>query len=102
MFEFWRDCRYQPCRSVRRCSGDQGYCLQSRSASVPYDVGVVAQIRMLAELPPNADRFARPAYRQAHSSPCLHDPKNQKRRAKTEAKPLAPRNVGAARASQND
>src|SRR5580658_5844558 len=86
MFEFWRDCRYKPCRSVRRCSGDQGFCLQSRCWSVPYDIGVAAQIRMLAELPPNADRFAQSAHRQAHSSLCLHDPKNQKRRAKTEAK----------------
>jgi hypothetical protein len=49
-------------------------------------VGVAAQIRMLAELPPNADRFAQSAHRQAHHSLCLHDPKNQKRRAKTEAK----------------
>jgi len=82
MFGFWRDCRYKPCRSARRCSGDQGACLESRWQSVPYDVGVAAHDRMAAETPPNADRFTRGAHHYAHYSLCLHDPKNQKRRAR--------------------
>jgi hypothetical protein len=45
LFGFWRDCRYKPCRSARRCSGDQGACLQSRYRSVPYDVGIAARTR---------------------------------------------------------
>jgi len=32
---------------------------------------------------------AQSAHRQAHSSICLHDPKNQKRRAKAEAETQA-------------
>jgi hypothetical protein len=83
MFEFWRDCRYKPCRSARKCSGDQGACLESWWTTVPYDVGVAAQIRMSTETPPNADRFLRMAHHYAHHSLCLHDPKNQKTRAKT-------------------
>ncbi len=83
MFEFWRDCRYKPCRSARRCSGDQGACLQSRWQSVPYDVGVAAQMRMAAETPPNANGFTFGAHHYAPDSLCLHDPKNQKKRAKS-------------------
>ena len=86
LFGFWRDCRYKPCRSARRCSGDQGACLESRWQSVPYDVGVAAQLRMAAETPPDADRFMRGAHNYAHHSLCLHDPKNQKTRAKTQAR----------------
>ncbi len=82
LFGFWRDCRYKPCRSARRCSGDQGACLQSRCWSVPYETGVAAHIRMAAETPPSADRFTRAAHHYAHHSLCLHDPKNQKRRAR--------------------
>jgi hypothetical protein len=85
LFGFWRDCRYRPCRSARRCSGNQGACLQSRWQSVPYDVGVAAQIRMAAETPANADRFMRMAHHYAHHSLCLHDPKNQKTRAEAQA-----------------
>ncbi len=59
-------------------------------ASVPYDVGVAAQIRMLAETAAERRPLSRNAHnRQAHNSLCLHDPKNQKRRAKTEAKSQA-------------
>jgi hypothetical protein len=82
MFGFWRDCRYKACRSARRCSGDQGFCLQSRAQSIPYDAGVAAYERMLAETPPNADRFMRGAHHYPHHSGCLHDQKNQKTRAK--------------------
>ncbi len=85
MFAFWRDCRYRPCRSARRCRGDQGACLQSRWQSVPYDAGVAAHDRMLAEASANADRFIRMAHHYAHYSLCLHDAKNQKTRAKTQA-----------------
>jgi hypothetical protein len=35
IFEFWRDCRYKPCRAAKRCSGDQGACLKMRWPSVP-------------------------------------------------------------------
>jgi hypothetical protein len=83
MFGFWRDCRYKPCRSARRCSGDQGACLRSRWQSVPYDVGIAAQMRMPAETPPNADCFTRWAHHYAHHSLCLHGPNNQKTRAKS-------------------
>jgi hypothetical protein len=83
MFEFWRDCRYKPCRSARRCSGDQGFCLQSRWASIAYDAGIAAHNRMMAKTPPNADCFTHAAHHYAHSSLCLHDPKNQKHKGKS-------------------
>jgi hypothetical protein len=86
MFEFWRDCRHKPCRAARRCSGDQGFCLQSRWQSVPYDVGIATFYRMIEATPPDADRFMRGAHHYAHYSLCLHDPKNQKFRGKKEAK----------------
>jgi hypothetical protein len=40
---------------------------------------------MLAEASANADRFIRMAHHYAHHSLCLHDAKNQKTRAKTQA-----------------
>ncbi len=86
LFGFWHDCRYKPCRSARRCVGDQGACLQSRCWNVPYDVRIAAQIRMDAEAPPNADRFTRGAHHYGPTSLCLHDPKNQKTRAKRSSK----------------
>jgi hypothetical protein len=89
MFNFWRDCRYKPCRSARRCVGDQGACLQKRWTSVPYDVGHAAEMRMLAETPPNADRFTRLAHHYGHHSLCLHDPKNQKTPHKSQAETRA-------------
>jgi hypothetical protein len=95
MFVFWRDCRYKPCRSARRCSGDQGACLQNRWYSVPYDVGVAAQFRMTAETPPNADSFMRLVHNYAHHSLCLHGSKNQTRRAKNEAKTQAKTQAGS-------
>jgi hypothetical protein len=72
MFKFWRTCRYKPCRSARRCRGDQGVCLESRWDSVPYEAGIAAQIRMAAETPPNADRFTRAAHYYTPCSLCLH------------------------------
>jgi hypothetical protein len=72
MFEFWHACRYKPCRSARRCRGDQGFCLESRRDSVPYEAGIAAQIRMAAETPPDADRFTRAAHYYTPCSLCLH------------------------------
>ena len=86
MFEFWRDCRYKPCRSARRCVGDQGFCLQSRCWDIPYDAGVAAHLRMIAALPPGADSYMVTAHHRPPTSLCLHDPKNQKMRRKAEAK----------------
>jgi hypothetical protein len=86
MFEFWRDCRYKPCRAARRCIGDQGFCLQSRCRDIPYDAGVAAHRRMIAQLPPDADSFLLTAHYRPPTSLCLHDPKNQKRRAKAQVK----------------
>ncbi|MGA7789560.1 MAG: hypothetical protein WCA56_15510 [Xanthobacteraceae bacterium] len=88
LFEFWRDCRYRPCRAARRCSGDQGFCLQSRCPSIPYDAGNAAHMRMIAETPANADKFIRMAHYYPPGSSCLHDEKNQKPRAKTEAREM--------------
>jgi hypothetical protein len=82
MFAFWRDCRYKPCRAARRCVGDQGACLQARCFSVPYDEGVAAHMRMIADVPPGADRMLRSVHHYPPTSGCLHDAKNQKRRAK--------------------
>ena len=83
MFKFWRDCRYKPCRSARRCSGNQGACLQSRWQSIPYEAGVAAHRQMTASTPRDADLFARMVHHYPHHSLCLHDnPKNQKTRAK--------------------
>jgi hypothetical protein len=89
MFKFWLDCRYKPCRSARLCSGDHGACLRSRWQSVSHEAGVAAHERMTAGTPPDADRFARMAHHYPHHSLCLHDPKNQKTRAKTESKTKA-------------
>ncbi len=80
MFGFWRDCRYKPCRAAKRCSGDQGACLENRWQSVPYQAGIAARDRMAADTPPNADHFTRATHRYAHHSLCLHNPKNQKGR----------------------
>jgi hypothetical protein len=104
MFAFWRDCRYKPCRSARRCVGDQGFCLQSRCWDIPYDEGVAAHDRMIAALPPDADSFQRMAYHRPPTSLCLHDPKNQKLRAKakTETGPQAKGRDAAGPASRND
>ncbi len=95
MFEFWRDCRYRPCRAARRCVGDQGFCLQSRCRSVPYDVSIAAELRMDAEAPPNADSFTRGAHHYGPTSLCLHDPKNQKRRANSSEKSQANTQAGS-------
>jgi hypothetical protein len=86
MFGFWRDCRYRPCRSARRCVGDQRFCLQSRCWDIPYDAGVAAHNRMIAELPPDADSFHVTAHYRPPTSLCLHGSKNPKLRAKAEAK----------------
>jgi hypothetical protein len=75
MFEFWRGCRYKPCRSARRCRGNQGVCLESRWDSVPYEAGIAAQIHMAAETASNADRFTRQAHNYPPCSLCLRNPK---------------------------
>jgi hypothetical protein len=79
---FWRDCQYKPCRSARRCSGDQGAYLQSRSQSIPYETGIAAHNRVLAETPANADRFTRAAHGYPHHTLCLHGATSEKMRAK--------------------
>ncbi len=89
MFEFWRDCSYRPCRSARRCVGDQGFCLQSRCWDISYDAGLVAHKRMIAELPPAADGFFLTAHHQPPTSLCLHGSKNPKLHAKAQAKTAA-------------
>ena len=48
-----------------------------------YDIGVDAQFRMVAETPPNADRFTRAARNYAHHSHRLRGRKRQQRLAKT-------------------
>ena len=83
MFAFWRDCRYRPCRSARRC--DQRFCLQSRCWDIPYDAGVAAHSRMIAALPPGADSVHVTAHYQPPHSLCLHGSKNPNLRAKAEA-----------------
>jgi hypothetical protein len=100
MFEFWRDCRYKPCRSARRCRGDQGFCLQSRWTTVPYEVGLAAHMRMIAATPADADRFTRGAHHYSYTSLCLHDPKNQKRRAKTTQAKTTQANTAQANTTQ--
>src|ERR1700749_2751304 len=76
-FAFWRDCRYKPCRSARRCIGDESVCLK-RLSSVPYEARVVAQRRIPAEVPPKADRWLRLAHRWAPE--CLLLPKPERPR----------------------
>ncbi len=71
---------YKPCRSVGRCSGDQGACLERGWTTVPYDIGNQAHDRMIAETPADADRFTRGAHRYPPHSLCLHVPNKQKRR----------------------
>jgi hypothetical protein len=82
MFKFWRDCKYKPCRSARRCRGDQGACLEKRCWSVPREVKLAAHKQMIADTPAHGDRFACMAHYYAPTSLCLHDPKNQKTRTK--------------------
>ncbi len=89
MFEFWRDCRYRPCRSARRCVGDQGFCLESRCWDISYDAGLAAHLRMIAALPPGADGFFQTAHHQPPNSLCLHGSKNPKLHAKARAKTVA-------------
>jgi hypothetical protein len=82
MFRFWRDCRYKPCRAARRCSGDQGFCLGSRWQSVPDAIGLAAHKRMIADTPPNADRFTHDAHHCPYSSHFLHGATSEKMQAK--------------------
>jgi len=81
MFRFWRDCRYKPCRSARRCVGDARDCLDRRWFSVPYEVGVAAHSQMSAETPPNAGRFLWGAHQRAPHS--VGKPNSKLRKAKT-------------------
>ncbi len=81
MLGLWRTCRYKPCRSARRCSGDQGPCLQRGWLTVPYEIRNQAHDRMAAETPANADRFTGAAHGYPPYSSCLHGPTNWKRRA---------------------
>jgi hypothetical protein len=85
LFGFWRECRYKPCRSARRCIGDVGYCLQSRVYDVPYDIYVAAQHKMAAEAPAYADRFLNGAHFSAPSSLCLLGAKTEKMKRKERA-----------------
>jgi hypothetical protein len=85
MFKFWRDCRYKPCRSARRCVGDARDCLHQRQFSVPYDVSIAARERMSADTPPNADRFVRTAYHQPPHSAGKPNSKLREARAMHEA-----------------
>ncbi len=82
MFEFWRDCRYKPCRAARRCVGDQGTCLKSRCSSIPYEAGIAANERMVALTLPDADTFTWQAHLFAPTSGCLHKSTRQNARAK--------------------
>ena len=84
MFKFWRDCRYKPCRSARRCIGNPNACLGSRWHTVPYDAGIAAHRRMAADTPSNANRFAFIAHHLAHD--LAYNRKNQNIRAKTKEK----------------
>jgi hypothetical protein len=80
MLGFWRTCRYRPCRSAGRCSGDQGACLERGWTTVSCEIRNQAHERMIADTPADADRFTSGAHRYPPYSGCLHDPKNQKRR----------------------
>ncbi len=83
MFAFWRACRYKPCRSARRCIGDQSYCLEKRWSGLPYEVQRDAEMRMPTEAPPNADWLLRAAYHYDLHNLCGFVPSD---RAKAEAK----------------
>ncbi|MGB6508452.1 MAG: hypothetical protein WBF07_10005 [Xanthobacteraceae bacterium] len=89
MFEFWRDCRYRPCRSARRCVGDERFCLESGCWDISYDAGLAAHLRMIAELPPDADGFFKTAHHQPPTSRLLHGSRDPKLRAKARAKTVA-------------
>ncbi len=82
MFEFWRNCRYKPCRSTRRCSGDEADCLNRGWVTIPYESLYEARDRMVAEAPTNADGFLRLAHSFPPSSACLCLTKNPKTLAK--------------------
>ncbi len=64
------------------------YCGATPTERSPYDAGNAAHMRMIAETPANADKFIRMAHYYPPGSSCLHDEKNQKPRAKTEAREM--------------
>jgi hypothetical protein len=69
-FSFWRNCRYKPCSSARRCVGDEHACLKKHWYSLPYNVRLDAHGRMEAEALPNADRWLRLAHRYPPDTLC--------------------------------
>jgi hypothetical protein len=89
MFAFWRACPYKPCRSARRCRGDQKACLRDRYAEVSYEEGRAAHAKMIADTPRNAGRFTRGAHNYEHHSWCLHALTSKAERAQKRAKPQA-------------
>jgi hypothetical protein len=54
MFEFWRDCRYKPCRKQRQCRGDARVCIKRCNAEISYEAGNEAHARLYARTPPDA------------------------------------------------
>src|SRR5579872_5690159 len=88
-FDFWRDCRYKPCRSARRCVGDGGTCLNKHWYSLPYQVRLDAHVRMQAEGPPNVDRWLRLAHRYPPDALWLNRP-SDRIKAKTPEQPPKP------------
>jgi hypothetical protein len=47
VFNFWRMCRYPPCKKARACLGDAHACLKRNGASVPRQAQWEARQRVL-------------------------------------------------------
>ena len=61
IFEFWRACRYKPCRRSKVCRGDQLACLKRGVHNVPYETHYKARDQILAATPADAERPVRTA-----------------------------------------
>ena len=59
--QFWRGCRYKPCRRARACRGDQQACFSRGIQGVPADLQRRAHQHMVATTPPDAKGPARSA-----------------------------------------
>jgi hypothetical protein len=51
LFQFWRHCRFKPCRRARTCKGDQSACLRRSVVGVPRDRQFRARQDLLTATP---------------------------------------------------
>jgi hypothetical protein len=54
-FEFWRGCRYKPCRCAHQCRGAAGRCLKRGLDRIPEEMQREVSLRVIAAIPADAD-----------------------------------------------